>query len=206
MGKPKQPAPKTPKSKVTSPKTSAGKKTPAGRAKAAATPAPKRVRVPRDPATQTYWHNAFLKKYAETGIQTDAMRELGIPIVLLRRHRKKYPAFDALVKEMYEVVLDCAEDEGWRRSWKGYDEPVIYKGQLCYQAPQVDADGNEINPNAELIPLTVRKFSDSLLQFMLQSGRPEKFRSNVKVQVDDLDSAIQRALEGLAALEKDLVT
>jgi hypothetical protein len=55
---------------------------------------------------------------------------------------------------------------------RGWEEPVIYQGGLCY------AMGKDGKPSKE--PLTTRKYSENLLMFILKGGRPEKYREYFK--------------------------
>lgn len=75
---------------------------------------------------------------------------------------------------------DALEDEAIRRARLGVDEPVFYQGEECG---------------------TVRKYSDTLLIFMLKARRPEIFRDQIAVThtvnvVDRLGSAIARITQG----------
>jgi hypothetical protein len=58
------------------------------------------------------------------------------------------------------------EDEARRRAYEGWEEPVWHKGVNCG---------------------TVRKFSDTLLIVLLKAHMPEKYRENIKI---DLNSRI----------------
>ena len=59
----------------------------------------------------------------------------------------------------------------------GWHEPVIDKGRLAWAYQRnVDAEGKEtfssvLDDNGQPVPLTIRKHSDSLLQFVLKGRR-----------------------------------
>jgi hypothetical protein len=54
---------------------------------------------------------------------------------------------------------------------EGVEEPIVYQGEITN---------------------TVRRYSDTLLIFLLKARRPEKFRDNVKVEHGGLgDGAIE---------------
>jgi len=55
---------------------------------------------------------------------------------------------------------EILEDEAIRRAREGYDEPVFYQGQMTG---------------------TIRKYSDTLLIFLLKGAMPAKYRENVDV-------------------------
>ena len=67
-------------------------------------------------------------------------------------------AFEASKDEAAQVL----EDEAVRRAEGGVEEPVFYKGSICG---------------------TVRKYSDTLLMFLLNGARPTKYRQNSKIEM-----------------------
>lgn len=68
---------------------------------------------------------------------------------------KKDAQYRAAFEEAQQSVADTLEREAIRRGRTGWLEPVFYKGQVCAR---------------------VRKWSDTLLIFMLKALRPEKYR------------------------------
>lgn len=75
-------------------------------------------------------------------------------------HRKKDAAFAAAWDEAVEIGVEALEDEATRRGVHGVDEPVFHAGKVVGH---------------------VRKYSDTLLIFLLKGKRPEKYRDNVNV-------------------------
>jgi hypothetical protein len=74
---------------------------------------------------------------------------------------------------------DVAEpSDGLEPSTPGVDVPVIHAGRVV--TVWVDADGNYVpegSPDAlRVAPLTVKKYSDVLLIFLLKAAAPEKYR------------------------------
>ncbi len=65
-----------------------------------------------------------------------------------------------------EAGTDILEDEARRRAYERVEEPVHYQGE------RVD---------------TIRRYSDTLLIFMLKGRRPGKFRDNAAVEVTGTD-------------------
>ena len=61
-----------------------------------------------------------------------------------------------------EVGAEALEDEAVRRAREGWEEPIYYQGTACG---------------------TVRKYSDTLLIFLLKGAKPDKYRDNAKVEL-----------------------
>ena len=78
------------------------------------------------------------------------------------RNNKKNKLFAEAWLEAVEAGTDAMEDEADRRGRIGWDEPVWYKGEIAG---------------------VVRKYSDTLLIFMLKARRPDKFRERTDVNV-----------------------
>ena len=69
--------------------------------------------------------------------------------------------FAAAWDEIEQETTDVMEREAYRRAVDGVPEPLVSAGKHVTD---------------------VRKYSDTLLIFMLKGRRPEKFRENVKVE------------------------
>jgi len=76
------------------------------------------------------------------------------------------PEFAAAWEEAVEAGTDALEDEAKRRAYNGVDEPVFYQGEQCG---------------------LVRKYSDTLLIFLLKARRPEKYRERTTTEVTGKD-------------------
>lgn len=88
--------------------------------------------------------------------------------------------FAARWRAAMDDAADVLEAEALRRATRGVDEPVFYKGERVG---------------------TVRKYSDTLLIFLLKGARPEKFRDRYEVRhltESDLDAEIARLEHELA--------
>ena len=70
--------------------------------------------------------------------------------------------FAAAWDEAVEAGTEDLESEARRRALIGVEEPVYYQGDICG---------------------TVRKYSDTLLIFLLKGRRPDKYRENVKQEI-----------------------
>lgn len=80
-----------------------------------------------------------------------------------------------------EIGNDHLEQEAQRRAVDGYNEPIVHKG---IQAFVRDASTGELELDefGKPIPLTIRRYSDRLLEILLKARRPEKFRENMRIE------------------------
>lgn len=123
----------------------------------------------------------FLASLAQgTSVSTSASAA-GVHRSTVYDWRNKDAAFAAAWESAEEAGVDVLEDEAKRRACEGWVEPVFHKGELCGE---------------------VRKYSDTLLIFLLKGRRPEKYRDNHKIDLnakvehsvaDILDAARKRA-------------
>lgn len=97
---------------------------------------------------------AFLAAYAECGNVRMAAESANID----RKTHTNWLKDDDLYVEAFEAArnhaMDLLEQEAWRRARSGVDEPVFQMGELCG---------------------TVRKYSDTLLIFLMKGGRKEVY-------------------------------
>lgn len=104
---------------------------------------------------------AFLAAYAECGNISAAARAAEV----VRQAHYDWMATDATYPDRFqsahENAMDLLEEEARRRAVQGTDKPVFYKGEECG---------------------AIREYSDTLLMFLLNGGRPQKFRQNAKVE------------------------
>ncbi len=82
------------------------------------------------------------------------------------KRRQNDPEFAAQWDAAIEAGSDLLEDEAKRRAHEGVLEPVYYQGQEVGQ---------------------VRKYSDTLLMFMLKARRPDKFKERKEQQLTGKD-------------------
>lgn len=103
----------------------------------------------------------FLTALSDTANVTRAAEKIGMS----RRYMYEVRDTDEEFKKEWQAAetlgLDALEDEVTRRGVEGWEEPVWYQGVQCG---------------------LVRKFSDSLLMFRLNGGRPEKYRQRVSAE------------------------
>ena len=105
----------------------------------------------------------FLIELSRCGNITDSANQASIPRRTLYNWRKDSPAFKAEWDQAKELGNDALEDEARRRGHDGVEEPV-YQG------------GEEVG--------RIRKYSDTLLIFLLKGNLPAKFRDRVAIGGD----------------------
>lgn len=131
---------------------------------------------------------AFLCAYSTCGNVTSACKAAGV-------HRNSHynwmhdPEYAAAFEIAKRYAVDTLRREAWRRATEGVDEPQFYQGQVCG---------------------AVRKYSDTLLIFLLKGVAPEEFREryehsgpgggpiqhvHAKDNSDDLLAEIERVRE-----------
>lgn len=166
--------------------------------------------------TPREWKPAFLEALAEVPVVGHACRVAGIHRNLAYSTRKDDPSFAQDWDNALEEGIDKGEIELHRRAVKGFQEPVIDKGRICYAykrdedgafVPVLDADGQPV-------PLTVTKHSDTLLQFMLRGRRRDPYGDRTEITgagggpISTLDETAKAArlaaLLELAKTRKDL--
>lgn len=118
------------------------------------------------------WVAPFLEMLRKTGNVSASARAVGITTNPVSDKRKKDADFAAAFDEAMEEHTDACEAELTRRAF-GYDELVVYQGQLTpvFERDErgrvvLDEDGNPVqerNEDGSLKHLTVRKHSDALL-------------------------------------------
>jgi hypothetical protein len=120
--------------------------------------------APRKKQYNTMYTPGRLQKFLEAlsvyGNATRAAAENGLAMSHLKRLREKKGEFAAQWTEALERAADGLEDEARRRAVEGVEEPVYHQGV------QVGA---------------VRKYSDTLLIFLLKGCRPDVYRERYQV-------------------------
>lgn len=97
----------------------------------------------------------FLELLASNGNVTVTCEALNLRRQTVYEARAEDAEFAAAWDAAMEQAADHLEAEARRRAVDGWDEPVFYQGEKAG---------------------LVRKFSDTLLIFLLKGARPEKFR------------------------------
>lgn len=109
---------------------------------------------------------AFLTAYVQTATISHAAKAAGIDRTThyrwLENDAEYAKAFDAAHSDAVERL----EAEAVRRAADGVDEPVFYKGEPVGY---------------------VRKYSDTLLIFLLKAANPEKYRERISAELTGKD-------------------
>ncbi len=128
------------------------------------------------------WRAAFLGALRTTGMVSAACRLAGVGRRTVYDHREADPEFAKAWDEALDESADLLVLEARRRAYDGTDEPVVWQGSLS--GVWVDPNGTVVSadtPGAKLVPLTVKKYSDALLMFLIKARRPE-YRDSFRVQ------------------------
>lgn len=123
------------------------------------------------------WKSIFLLNLAKVPVVTHACTAAGVSRVLAYNYRREDKAFEAAWNDAIEDGIDNAEAEAYRRGVTGFSEPLTHQGQISYETEKyLDEEGDErfrfaTDPEGNKIPITIRKHSDTLLQFFLKGRR-----------------------------------
>jgi len=102
---------------------------------------------------------AFLLAFAEMGVIKYACEKAGIDRATYYYWRTHDENFFEAAGRAQEIAADSLEQEARRRAVEGVEEPVFYQGERV---------------------ATVKKYSDTLLMFLLNGEKPDKFARRVK--------------------------
>ena len=126
----------------------------------------------------------FLTTLAETGNLKLACRAADCSRSVAKRHYEGDPAFAAAWNEAMEEAADGLEAEAFRRAVNGVEEPVLSMGKVV------------IDPATDKV-MTVRKYSDKLLELLLRACNP-KFKTVAVIPQAALDAARAGGLDAIA--------
>jgi hypothetical protein len=115
----------------------------------------------------TDWKPVLLAELRECGNIGAACEKAQIGRTTFYDHKRDDPKFAEQVAEALEDAGDVLEREAFRRAVEGIDEPVF--GSLGN-----NSGSGEIG--------TIRKYSDTLLIFLLKGTKPDKFRERYAVE------------------------
>jgi hypothetical protein len=107
------------------------------------------------------WQNVFLRELARTGVVAAACKKAKVERSTAYNRRKLDPQFAGAWDEALEVATEMLEAEAHRRAAIGVLEPVYQQAMRVGQ---------------------VRKYSDTLLIFLLKAHKPAKYRDNYRVE------------------------
>lgn len=131
------------------------------------------------------WMKAFLAALALTGNVSAACRNARIDRHEVYNYRKTDSDFADAWDDALEQATDLLEEEARRRAYSGVEEPVF--GSLGQ-----GLGTGEVG--------TIRKYSDTLLIFLLNGNRPQKYRQtaktvNINISYDDIQNMSDDELE-----------
>lgn len=112
----------------------------------------------------------FLEVLSETCSPKQACAVVGIARSSAYYHRDHDLEFRAAWDRAVDLALDAVLGEAFRRGVVGVDEPVVYQGDIAK-----GQDGE---------PVTVRKYSDRLLEMLMRWRYPEQTSDRLSVKVD----------------------
>ncbi len=115
----------------------------------------------RTPKKRPRWAKGFLAALSESGNVRLACEAAGIGRTVVYDLRAADPTFADDWESAQDEAADLLEEEARRRAHDGWEEPVF--GSLGN-----NRGSGEIG--------TVRKYSDTLLIFLLKGAKPEKYR------------------------------
>jgi len=116
----------------------------------------------------------FLSELADCPNVTAIGDKLRVSRTTLYREREADPEFAEQWDKARAIGLEAAEDEAWRRAIEGVDEPVFYQGSTCG---------------------AIKRYSDTLLIFMLKGGKPEKYRDRMDLGSDPKRPLLTRKVD-----------
>ena len=114
-------------------------------------------------AQQQLKKRVMLASMAETGNISEACRRAEIERSTHYRWMEHDEEYALQFRQAEQTAIDALEREAWRRAVEGVEEPLVSAGRLV---------------------TTVRRYSDTLLIFLLKGARPGKYRDRVDVSID----------------------
>jgi hypothetical protein len=140
------------------------------------TSTPQRTRRPGQRMTAVQrkaTQEVFLQAFSMTANVRASCLKAGIDRSLVYQWQEHDDAFSFKFKQAELDANDMIRGELFRRAVQGVDEPVISVGKLVYVEDK----------NKKMVPLTIKKYSDSLLSLLAKARMPE-FRDQSKVDVN----------------------
>lgn len=133
---------------------------------------------------------AFIEALAKCGNVREACIVSGVPRQTVYGWQKSDAEFAQAWADALDEAADRMEREAFRRAVEGLNEPLTHNGQFTYVYTEKLDENGEVMCNQNGTPImvpvrdeqgnkkiaTVKKYSDTLLIFLLKAARPEKYR------------------------------
>ena len=129
---------------------------------------------------------AFLAAYETVGNISRAARSADISRGTHYDWMEKDPAYRAGFEKAHRRASDLLEEEARRRAMEGYHEPVVYKGHFTGEwvmpdgSDPWDPETGRRKPGAVFERNVVRRYSDTLLIFLMKGNNPDKFGDKLR--------------------------
>lgn len=139
---------------------------------------------PQEPTAEKawpLWAKAFLKAFATTGNVTRAALAAKCDRSIVYDLRRTDESFATAFDSAKEEAADRLEQEAHRRAVEGVRRPILHQGKPVWV--WLDKNGDVVAPNtkgAKRTVLTEHDYSDTLLIFLLNGARPEKYRKRLE--------------------------
>ena len=132
----------------------------------------------------------FFETLAHNGIVTYAAKVAGYARVSVYEYRRDDPDFAARWEEAIVASTENLEAEAYRRAAQGTESFVVSNGKVVlFKVPKVSSITGEIEldengePILEAQPLVERKYSDTLLIFLLKARKPATYRERYDLNI-----------------------
>jgi hypothetical protein len=112
---------------------------------------------------------AFLAALQDCGRITIACEKSHVPRRTVYNWRDDDKQFEKDWDKAIERAADVFEDEAIRRAYEGYDEPIVYQGNITG---------------------SVKKYSDTLLIFLLKGNKSDKYKDRASVDNTSSDGSM----------------
>lgn len=144
-----------------------------------ATSALERPDTPLQPKKETH-AAAVLTALAQSGNVSVACRAAGISRASFYEWQESDPEFKKAAAAAKDEATELLEAEALRRARSGIEEPVFYQGKKCG---------------------AVRRYSDTLLIFLLKAARPEKYRERSAVTIENPEEIARSIRDAVQAID-----
>lgn len=138
----------------------------------------------KGPHVPSDWQGRFLKALAQYGNVSYAAKYAGVSRGHAYETRNADPGFAVQWSDALDQSADVLEKEAWRRAVQGTKR----KKGIYYEGEQIATE-------------VITEYSDTLLIFLLKGARPQKFRDNQHLEIDqrvtfpDFDTALDKAYD-----------